>query len=185
MWRGFLRGVHSGSLERSRDGDWPRWRSRRYWLGFGLIRGRRHWLRYPLNWACSGGLRRLLLFLLLSQGRLGGVRFRGGRTLGRRWPTWGPQVLALLLLQVFTVARGGFGGLRDVIRELLLLCSWILVVVQVVGGTSVLQLLRLLDSDWRGDGVLLLLLQHSRRRLLNDVVDEMWLLLLLLLWRSS
>lgn len=71
------------------------------------------------------------------------------------------------------------------IRELLLLCSWILVVVQVVGGTSVLQLLRLLHSDWRGDGVLLLLLQHSRRRLLNDVVDEMWLLLLLLLWRSS
>lgn len=102
--------------------------------------------------------------------------------MGRRWPTWGAQVLALLLLQVFTVARGGFGGFRDVIRELLLLRSWILVVVQVVvGGTSVLQLLRLLDSDWRGDGVL----QHSRRRLLNDVVDEMWLLLLLLLRRSS
>lgn len=94
--------------------------------------------------------------------------------MGRRWPTWGPQVLALLLLQIFTVTRGGFGSFRDVIRELL-------VVVQVVGGTSVLQLLRLLDSDWRGDGVLLLLLQHSRRRLLNDVVDEMWLLLLLLL----
>lgn len=105
--------------------------------------------------------------------------------MGRRWPTWGPQVLALLLLQIFTVTRGGFGSFRDVIRELLLLRSWILVVVQVVGGTSVLQLLRLLDSDWRGDGVLLLLLQHSRRRLLNDVVDEMWLLLLLLLWRSS
>lgn len=53
---------------------------------------------------------------------------------------------------------------------MLLLRSRILAVVQVVGGTAVLQLLRLLG------GVLLLLLQHARMLLLLDVVDEVRLL---------
>lgn len=118
---------------------------------------RRHRLRYPLllHWACSSGLGCLLLFLLLSQGRLHGVGFRRGCTLRRRWPTRCTQVFALLLLQIFTVSGCRFRRFHYVIW-LLLLHSWILVVVKVVGGTSVLQLLRLLHSDC--GGVLLLLL---------------------------
>lgn len=108
----------------------------------------------------------LLLFLLLAQGRLERVGFRCGRALRRRWPTWGARVLA----------RGRFRRLDQVVR---LLYRRILVVVEVRGGASVLQLLRLLRSDC-GLLLLLLLLQHARmrRRLLLDVVDEMGLLLL-------
>lgn len=127
-------------------------------MRFGLIRCR-HWLRYPLlHWTGSRGLGRLLLFLLLSQRGLHRVGFRRGRALRRRWPTRCTQVFTLLLLQVFTVTGSRFRCFCYVIWMLLLLLrSRILVVVQVVGGTAVLQLLRLLHSDC-GDGVLLLLL---------------------------
>lgn len=123
---------------------------------FRLIR-RRHRLRYPLlHRTGSRCLGRLLLFLLLSQRGLHRIGFRRGRALRRRWPTRCTQVFTLLLLQIFTVSGSRFRCFRYVIW-MLLLRSRILVVVQVVGGTAVLQLLRLLHSDC-GDGVLLLLL---------------------------
>lgn len=90
-------------------------------------------LRYSLllNRARSGGLCRLLLFLLLSKGGLHGVGFRCGRSLRRRWPAGGTQIFTLLLLQVFAVSGCRFRGFRYVVwmRLLLLLRNRILVVV--------------------------------------------------------
>lgn len=129
----------------------------------------------------------MLVFLLLAKTGLSGIRFRGRRTLGRRWTTPGVQVFTLLLLQIFTIPGCRFRCLDKVIRIVLLLLllwwwlllllllggnmrTWVLMVVQ--GSSASILQLRLLGDNW-----MRLLLRYCQRR-------TVWLLLLvlLLLW---